>query len=364
MKRLLSTLTSAGLAAALSAALLVAPSPALSTTAATPTTATTTAAAPPKWTTRVFASVPAPGYPAYVFKHRNSRVYAGTYVDSSSTSPSKVFEWTAGGTLQRSWALPRRLQVRDGSHGVQVAHQTHGGLLVLLETSRSAVLTLDIRTGRFRTIARLPAGAVPNYAAWGPGGALYVTDYADGVIWKVTRRGVVTRWFSDTDLDGVEFGTTGIVYRPQRRDFLISQQTSQTAGAPTDGHLFRLGTRSGGRPGALSTLWTSQPGELPDGFGIGRSGHIYIAMAGLTAQLVELSPSGEELDRFPDAPFTGDNGSRIPFDTPCSATFSGTKVLVANQSAVQGDASHQAILSVEVGERGRAPHLPEGADFR
>ncbi|WP_309650197.1 hypothetical protein [Nocardioides sp.] len=350
MKRLLTTLA----AALLASGLLVSPT----------TAGAAAASSPPKWTTRVFASVPAPGYPAYVFKHRNSRVYAGTYVDSSGRKASKVFEWTAGGTLQRSWPLPQRLQVRDGSHGVQVAHQTRDGRLVLLETSRSAVLTLDVRTGRFRTIARLPRGAVPNYATWGPGGALYVTDYGDGVIWKVTRGGVVTEWFRSTDLDGVEFGTTGIVYRPQKRDFLISQQTSQTAGPPTNGHLFRLGTRSGGRPGTLSTLWTSQPGELPDGFGIGRSGHIYIAMAGLTAQLVELSASGRELDRFPDAPFTGENGSKIPFDTPCSATFSGTKVLVANQSAVQGDPSHQAILAVEVGERGRAPHLPEGADFR
>ena len=40
------------------------------------------AAAPrEKWDTRVFASVPAPGYPAYVFTHRNGRVYAGTYTN-------------------------------------------------------------------------------------------------------------------------------------------------------------------------------------------------------------------------------------------------------------------------------------------
>ena len=34
---------------------------------------------------------------------------------------------------------------------------------------------------------------------------------------------------------------------------------------------------------------------------------------------------------------------------------------LANQSAVAGDASHQAILTVHVGERGRAPYLPRGA---
>lgn len=323
---------------------------------------TTERAAADKWTTRVFARVPAPGYPAYVFKHRNGRVYAGTYVNSSSTAPSKVFEWSGDGTLLRSWSVPR--QLRDGSQGVQVANQTRDGRLVLLETTRSAVLTLDVRTGRFERIATLPDGGVPNYASWGPGRALYVTDYVAGVVWRVARDGRVTRWFASSDLEGVEFGTTGIVYRPGRRDFLISQQTSRTAGLPTNGHLFRLTTRADGRAGTLSTLWTSQPGELPDGFGIGRSGHVYIAMAGLTAQLVELSAGGRELDRFPDTPFTGDNGSAIPFDTPCNATFHGTTVLVANQSAVQGDASHQAVLRVEVGERGRAPYLPEGARFR
>ena len=67
--------------------------------------------------------------------------------------------------------------------------------------------------------------------------------------------------------------------------------------------------------------------------------------------------------RFPEAPLAGDNGSPVPFDTPCSATFLGTRVLVANQSAVAGDASHQAILSVHVGEKGRAPYLPRSAVF-
>ena len=52
-----------------------------------------------------------------------------------------------------------------------------------------------------------------------------------------------------------------------------------------------------------------------------------------------------------------------PFDTPCSATFLGSRVLVANQSAVAGDASHQAILDVEVGEPGLAAYLPATASF-
>ena len=318
-------------------------------------------AAPAKWTTEVFAMVPAPGYPAHVYKHRNGKVYAGSYIAGNSTRRSRVFEWSAGGKLLRSWKVPRQI---IGAHGVQAANQTRDGKLVLLETSRAAVLTLDLRSGRFRTIARLPEGSVPNYAAWGPGAALYVTDYGKNTIWKVRpRTGRVVRWFTSDQLRGIGgFGTTGIAFRPGRRDLLVTQQTAPGV-LPVSGHLYSLPVRRDGGPGRLRTLWTSRPAELPDGFGIGRSGHIYVAMAGLSAQLVELSATGTEVDRFPDLPLTGDNGSPIPFDTPCNATFHGTRVLVANQSAILGNADHQAILAVEVGERGRAPYLPDGAVF-
>lgn len=337
-----------------------------------------------KWDTRVFASVPSPGFPAYVFKHRNGRVYAGSYTNAQGdTLRSRVFEWTAGGTLLRSWTVPG--QDLSADRGVQVANADAHGRLVLLEKSRAAVRTLNVRTGRFRTWARLPDlptcppgstgpacspnavdhPAIPNYATWGPGGALYVTDYGQAVIWKIPRGSVKPRvWFSSTALDGSEFGTTGIVFRPGRRDLLITQQSTATDGTvPTNGKLYRLPIRRSGAPGRLSTLWTSGPGDLPDGFGIARSGHVYVANAGLSNQLVELTATGQEVARFPDVTAGGANGSPVPFDTPSNATFLGTRVLVANQSFT-GDTSHHVILDVEVGERGRAPYLPRTAFWR
>ena len=88
------------------------------------------------WTTTVFAEVPAPGFPAYVLVHRNGHVYAGSYQDPDGAGvPSRVFEWTAGGELLRSWAVPG--QDLSAEHGVQVANQTRNGRLVVLETSTS-----------------------------------------------------------------------------------------------------------------------------------------------------------------------------------------------------------------------------------
>jgi hypothetical protein len=337
-----------------------------------------------KWDTRVFARVAAPGYPAYVLAHRNGRVYAGTYADpQGDRQRSRVREWSRDGTLLRSWTVPGQDLAQE--HGVQVANQDAHGRLVLLERSTASVRTLDVRTGRFRTRARLPdlptcapgttgprcspnavdGPAIPNYATWGPGGALYVSDYGQAVIWKIPRGSVRPRvWFASPALDGTEFGTAGLVYRPGRRDLLVTQQSTATDGTvPTDGKLYRLPIRPSGEPGRLSTLWTSAPGDLPDGFGIARSGHVYVALAGLANQLVELGADGHEIARFPSVPGPGENGSSTPFDTPSSATFLGRRVLVANQ-AFLGDTSHHAILDVAVGERGRPSYLPRSASWR
>ncbi len=103
---------------------------------------------------------------------------------------------------------------------------------------------------------------------------------------------------------------------------------------------------------------------MPDGFAIARSGHIYVPMVGLTAQIAVVAPNGNELERFPDQPLTGENGSPVPFDSPSSVAFLGTRLIVANQSVVAGDPSHQALLDVEVGERGLKPLVPKRAGFK
>jgi sugar lactone lactonase YvrE len=337
-----------------------------------------------RWDTRVFAHVPSPGFPAFVYVHPNGRVYAGSYTNPAGDStPSKVFEWTRDGTLKRSWTVPG--QDLSAEHGVQVATSDARGRLVLLEKSTSRVLRLNLHTGHFSTYSRIPdlptcppssaataargvhcspnaadQPGIPNYAAWAPGGALYVTDYGQAVIWKVPAGGGRPRaWFTDPRLDGTDFGTAGLLLAPDHRSLLLTQQSSADGPTATQGKLYRLPVRHG-RPGRLHLLWTSNPTDLPDGFGIGRSGRIYVADAGPENQLVVLAPDGTELERFPTTPFTGDNGSKVPFDTPSSATFFGRRVLVANQGYT-GDTSHHAILDVYVGERGAPVFIPRHA---
>jgi hypothetical protein len=110
----------------------------------------------------------------------------------------------------------------------------------------------------------------------------------------------------------------------------------------------------------MRLVWESLPGDLPDGFGIGRSGRIYLANAGLSAQIVVIAPDGREVERFPETPLTGENGSSMPFDTPSSATFLGRRILVANQSYL-GSGDNHAVLDVAVGERGQPVFVPRTA---
>jgi sugar lactone lactonase YvrE len=303
-------------------------------------------------TTRVFAKVQSPGFPAYVHVHPNGRVYAATYSNpTGDRMRSRVFEYTAGGTLLRSWTVPGQDLTKP--RGVQVAASDARGRLVLLEKSRGRVLTLDVRTGRFQvqaTIPDLPGGGhpIPNYATWGPGGALFLSDYGQDVVWRIPARGgTPTAWFRSKKLAGVAgFGTTGLVYEPATRSFLISQQTTGDALDLFRGHLYRLQVRADGRPGALTSLWRSSTLDLPDGFGIARSGNIYLALLG-SNRILKLSPTGKVLARY------AASGSAVPFDSPSNATFQGTRVLVANQSAILGDTSRHVILATEVGEPGR-----------
>ena len=48
---------------------------------------------------------------------------------------------------------------------------------------------------------------MPDYAAWGPDGSLYVTDYQQAVIWRIPPGGgrpVI--WLADRRLDGGRSG--------------------------------------------------------------------------------------------------------------------------------------------------------------
>jgi hypothetical protein len=315
-----------------------------------------------KWDTQVLALVPKPGFPAHAYVHPDGRIYAGTYDNpSGDTVPSRVFEYDGAGTLLRSWTVSG--QDLSGPHGVQAATSDARGRLVLLDKSPPRALLLDRATGRQSEYAAFPAGAIPNYAAWGPDGSLYVTDYGGPTLWRVPPGGGQPQaWLTDARFEGAEFGLTGLALAADRRTLLVAIQSSAggAAGNPSTGRIWKVPIGPGGRPGEMEQLWESRPVDGPDGFAVARSGAIYIALLA-TNQIAVVGADGAEVERFPQQPATGENGSAVPFDSPSSARFLGTRLIVAQQSYFSGDPAHQAILDVEAGEPGLDELIPLNA---
>lgn len=329
----------------------------------------------------VLALIPTPGYPALPHVVGNL-IYEGTYANPAGDDvPSRVFQYTAEGTLLHSWTVQG--QNLSQAHGVQVAASDAEGRLLLLDDTSGRIIRLDPRTGRqtpysqvpqLPTCSTAPAGEpckpallnlspMPDYAAWGPDGSLYVTDYQQAVIWRIPPGGGPAHiWLADRRLDGGPFGTACITMMPDHRTLLFDQASNGGLGTlnPTTGKLYTVPIESNGSPGPLTELWESGPAEAPDGCALAASGDIYMAMSGVTNQIVELSPSGQELTRFGQA-YTGTNNSSVPFDTPSGVAFYGTQLIIANQSYFAGNKANQALLALETGEPGAPVYVPANA---
>jgi len=329
----------------------------------------------------VLALIPTPGYPALPHVVGNL-IYEGTYDDPAGDDvPSRVFQYSADGTLLHSWTV----QGQDLSqpHGVQVAANDAEGRLLLLDKTSGRIIRLDPQTGQQTLYSQVPdlptctaaaAGTpcspalldlapMPDYAAWGPDGSLYVTDYQQAVIWRIPPGGGPAHiWLADRRLDGGPFGTACITLMPDHHTLLFDQASNGGLGTlnPTTGKLYTVPIESDGDPGPLTQLWESGPADAPDGCALAASGDIYLALVGASNQIVELSPSGVQITRFGQQ-YTGTNNSSVPFDSPSGVAFLGTQLIIANQSYAAGNKSNMALLSLETGEQGAPVYVPPNA---
>jgi hypothetical protein len=331
-----------------------------------------------KFDIRVLAHVPPPGFPALSLVAPDRTIYVGSFTDAAgnNTGPSKVFAYLPGGQLKREYTVTG--QTPGTVHGVQVAAIDSKGRLYLLDQHPARVLRLDPATGKQTTYGTFhdvapcalgPAGDCsatttdnepePDYAAWGTDGSLYVTDYTQGLIWRVPPRGGAAKvWLTDPRFDGSMFGVAGIVLMPDHKTLMLSTSAGPVVGGdPTTGKLYTLPIQLDGKPGALKQLWESGPREAPDGFALAASGNIYLALVGPGAnQIVEISPTGQEIGRAPD-PATNSQ-MEVPLDEPSSVQFDGNRLIVTNDAYFSGDQSHMVLFDVWAGEPGEPVFVP------
>ncbi|MEA2423296.1 MAG: hypothetical protein QOF55_2395 [Thermoleophilaceae bacterium] len=334
-----------------------------------------------RFDTKVLARVPTPGYPALSLVAPNRTIYVGTFTNAmgSDTGPSKVFAFAPDGQLTREYTVEG--QTPGASHGVQVAAIDAKGRLYLLDQHPARVLILDPATGKQTTYGTfkdvppcLPGAATadcsattmdnepePDYAAWGTDGSLYVTDYLQGLIWRVPPGGGEAKvWLTDPQLDGSQFGPAGIVLMPDHKTLMISTSAGgvATPGDPTTGKLYTVPIGVDGKPGTLKKLWESGPREGPDGFALAASGNVYLALVGPGAnQIVEIAPDGKELARAPGDP-NANSQMEVPFDSPSSVQFDGQRMIVTNDAFFSGDQTHMVVFDVFAAEPGEPVFVP------
>ena len=346
----------------------------------------------PRGDVQVLALIPPPGYPALPHIVGN-KIFEGTYDNpNGSPLPSRVLEYTSFGELLNSWTVYG--QDTSQPHGVQVAANDAEGRLYLLDKTSGRIIRLDPKTGE-QTLYGLvphippcssaPAGAeckdatqdlapMPDYAAWGPDGSLYVTDYQQATIWRVPAGGGTAQiWLTDKRLDGGRFGTACIVLMPDHHTLLFDQASNGGLGSlrtvlnslgptngvvdPATGKLYEISILPDGQPGPLTQLWESGPADAPDGCALTTGGNIFVALAGASNQIVEVNSGGHELARFGQQ-FTGTNNSSVPFDTPSGLGCLRTNLVIANQSYLAGDSANQALLDLETGEQCASVFVP------
>jgi hypothetical protein len=330
-----------------------------------------------RYDVKVLNHVPLPGYPALSLVAPDRTVYVSTFIGPNSTNaPAQVFGYKPDGAFLNSYTVNGET---GSQNGVQVAAMDASGLLYLLDQSPSRIVTLDPVTGAQRTYATfkdvppcVPPGSggdcsdtssdnapEPDYAAWGTDGSLYVTDYTQGLIWRVPPGGGEAHvWFTSPQIDGATFGPAGIVLMPDHRTLMFSTSSGPVAGPnPTTGKLYTLAIQPDGKPGELKQLWESKPAEGPDGFALARSGNIYLALVGPGAnQLVVIAPDGKEIARIAhDGTSSPDD---VPFDSPSSVQFDGNRLIVTNDAYFTGTQSHWVIFDVYAGEPGEPIYVP------
>ncbi|HVT63652.1 MAG TPA: hypothetical protein VHD81_00675 [Mycobacteriales bacterium] len=341
----------------------------------------------------VFAHIEAPGEPSLTLVTPNQkRVFVGTFEDvtGSNSSPSKVFEYDAHGKLAKSFVIKGQTPAK--AHGVQVAARDRKGRLYVLDQEPARVIALDPKTGSQRTYATfadvptcasagrtagcsnsvLDNAPEPDYAAWLPDGSILVTDYAQQLIWRVPAGGGRARvWMNSARLDGELFGPAGIVLMPSHRSVLVTAATGgvTTIDLPNNsarGRLYRIALAKHYRAGKVTTMWSSDLAQAPDGFAVSAdSRHVFIAMAGPAANcVVEVARQyrgWRQVWQVPSCLHGTGSDATVPWDTPTSVQFLDHSILVTNQAYFTGTASHWVIFRVTEPLRGMRIFVPRSA---
>ena len=150
-------------------------------------------------------------------------------------------------------------------------------------------------------------------------------------IWRVPPGGgAPTPWFTSPIIDG-PFGPNGIRVDAKSQMIYFIQSLNGTGA----GFVYTLPIKDNPVPADLQLFHTFEAGAIPDGIAFGKSGKLYVALAG-ASKIAVLSAEGAEIARY-SGPAQGTN-SATPWANPANIAFNNGEgtLLVTNHASLTG----------------------------
>ena len=226
--------------------------------------------------------------------------------------------------------LLRQVPVHPSSpHLLGLAFHPHTGALLVIDFGAGQVLAVDPKTGAAQPFMTLPAvlphpgGSGLNDLTFDRAGNVYVSDSAQGIVWKTpSSGGVATIWVDDPLLrtTGVPpFGANGLRFNREGTTLYVANTGNDTVvQIPVVGN----------DPGGPAKIF-AQSINGADGLLVDERDNVWV-VENQSDDVVVLDPSGKAIAKVGDFGGAIRHGSPVGLLFPASLRFAGRSLLVTN----------------------------------
>src|SRR4030095_3869871 len=291
---------------------------------------------------KVFSPVAAPGFPEGIAVNGNTFYVSGpaTFGQPLGSAYVKAYNLKTG-AFEKNYPITITNPFVGMSGASCAAFGPDGDLYVVEPFVGIIRMGLDAANSQSVYSQFIPAGpSLLNDLAFDDDGNLYVTDSFAATIYRVPAGGGAPAvWFTDPRLAGdpnVPFGVNGIRFDKNNKNVYL---TVTAENGTLNGVIYKLPFVA--NPPAASlvefhryTLATGLP--APDGIAFGKSGKLYVALAG-TSQISVLREDGTEEVRY-SGPAANPGGAlhTTPWANPANIAFDKKtgSLLVTNHASL------------------------------
>ena len=285
---------------------------------------------------KLVAPVPFPGYPEGIVVHEGIAYVSGpaAFGVPGNFVPSKIFGFDVNtGALIKTITMQNQTGplnalsciAADEDDNLYVLDEGQGVVKISLKHGTQSVYAAPFYPV-FQSAFNPPAPFLINDLAFDKEGRLYVTDSFQATIWRIPAGGGAPQvWFQSPVIDG-PFGPNGIRISP-KGDLVYFTQTFNAQGGGT---VYTLPVKDHPQASDLKVFRSYTAGAGPDGIAFGKSGMLYVALAGYS-QISVLGSNGTETARY-----AGPAGG-LQWANPANIAFDGHgALLVTNHASLTG----------------------------